>query len=204
MKQILTILLITIISFAFSRNKLHFGAQVNVNFTTGILTDSEYQSAFYKELETLSFCYSAGGTIEYDLADKRTLQSGLLYRKMGDRSKLFTIEPFRPYKVKYSFEKVSLEIPVNIQFNISDRIRIFEGSSLVYNIYEKYYTFFFHQTNSTPKLFDNNDKFRLLGDLGLKYNLCTKLMASIYGQFDYLETYYDDLGYTNSPRNCLS
>lgn len=204
MKKILTILLITVASIGFSQNKLHLGLQINGNFTTGISSTSNWPSEYYKGIETFSFCYSAGGIIEYELTNKSSVQSGLLYRKSGDKSEIFPTEPFRPFPLGYSFKKYGIEVPLNLKFKLVGKLKFIIGTSIAYNLFS---SSFYHESNSTFKTIYSENEINPLdiyGNAGVEYNFTNKFLISIYSQFDILKTEYNTWTLPNPARNYLS
>lgn len=217
MKQILTILLIITTTIGFSQNKLHFGVQANGNFTTGIPSDSYYPSEFYKGIETFSFCYSAGGTVEYDLAKKWSLQSGVYYRKSGDRSKVHFIDltvnsgftyplndPTREGPYAYKFKYQGAEIPLNVYFSLTDHAKIGIGGSLLYNWKAKSQKFYNLTNNPDALPIFVHEKYNFLVNLNFQYKINKQLFFEVKSQYFLTETFADDFNMLDVPRNYLS
>ena len=204
MKQFTTFILLFITTLTFAQNKLHFGVQLNGNFTTGIPTSNNYPAEYYKGIETFSFSYSGGGTLAYDLADKFSLQSGLLFRKSGDKSGVFPPDPFRSFSLRLYYNKYGLEMPLNVKYALSEKFKIILGASVAYNFFSKY---LYNDEISTYNVaFKGNEinPLDLYGNLGIEYNLTDQFSITAYSQFDVLKTQYDYLVFYNSERNYLS
>ena len=217
MKQLLTLILLITTTFSLSQNKIHFGVQVNGNFTTGIPVVSDWPSDNYKGLETFSFCYAGGVTVDFDLTDKLSLQSGFLFRKSGDRSKyefedittnsgfIYPNEnPGRQEPYAYKFKYFGTETPLNVYYTLTEKLKIGVGGSVLYNFKafsQKHYKNP-PKPLSTPAFIHEHINF--LVNLGVQYNLNKHFFVEAKSQYQLTETF---LGYFNTidvPRNHLS
>lgn len=216
MKKLLAITLLISTSSCLSQNKLHLGVQVNGNFTTGIPSTSNWPSDYYKGIETFSFCYSAGATVEYDLTDKWSLQSGLLFRKSGDRSKaqfqdvttnsgfIYPSDPTREGPYAYKFKYYGAELPLNVYFALTDKIKVGVGSSVVYirkGNSQKHYNLT-DNPESTPVFIFK--KYNFLINLGLQYKVNEYFYFEAKTQYALTETFLAYFNTIDVPRNYLS
>lgn len=217
MKNLLILTILVSTSSVFSQDKFHFGVQVNGNFTTGIPVVSDWPSDNYKGLETFSFCYAGGVTIDFDLTDKLSLQSGLFFRKSGDRSKyefedittnsgfIYPNEnPGRQEPYAYKFKYFGAEVPLNLYHALTDNLKIGVGGSILYNF-----------KASTQKRYKNppkpgtnpayiHENINFLVNLGVQYNLNNRFYVEAKSQYQLTETFLAYFNTIDVPRNYLS
>jgi hypothetical protein len=133
MKITFTFLTLLFTTAGIAQNKLHFGVQGNVNYTTGITTNSDSLSNHYKGIGTGSIGYQLGGVLYYDISDKLSLQTGVLFRKSGDKSNEFTAHPMRPVRYKRKFKEFGFSLPINLNYKFNEKLYAKIGGSFVYN-----------------------------------------------------------------------
>ncbi len=211
MKYLLIIAVLISTSSVFSQNKFHFGLQTNGNFTTGLPSSTNWPSDNYKGLETFSFCYSGGVTVDFDLTDKLSLQSGLLFRKSGDRSKFAFSDSFITqvngvprgnYRLKFKY--FGAELPINVYYTLTNKFKIGTGGSLVY--YSKAFSqnIYRHPPKSGPTPIYIHKKFNFLVNLHLHYGLSDHFYFEAQSQYSITETFAADFNNLDTPRNYLS
>jgi len=128
-------LLIATVCCAQSRN-WHFGIQLYPNIIDGIPISGVIGANYYQGAKTISFSYSGGAKINYSFNEKFELSTGVLFQKIGDKSQIYeadTIKGFanaRYYKTQF----IHLEIPINLEYNFSDKFYIVFGLSFTQKI----------------------------------------------------------------------
>jgi len=208
---------ISINSLVFSQNKLHFGVQANGNFTTGISTTQNWPAEYYKGIQSMSFCYAVGGVVDYNLTEKWNLQTGLLYRKSGDKSeKIFhdlvpnsgwiyqTENPPREGPYAYKFKYYSLEVPLNVGYALNSNLKINLGASYLFNLKaksQKYYGLF---GNPKAKQIVHLNNYYILLNLGVNYKLNNHFNLGFSSQYFLSEVYAVSFNTIDVPRNYLS
>jgi len=204
MKQLFLLFFISVSSLVFSQNKLHFGVQANGNFTTGLPVGSTYPASYFKGIETFCFSYSGGFITEYELSESWRLKSGLLFRKSGDKSKSFPVEPFRPIPTVFIYKKYGVELPLNVKFKLNEKFQLIFGASVAYNLFSKYLYTDLEGTFDIAFSGNEINPLDIYANLGIEYQLNNKFSITAYSQFDILKTQYDFLLFMNPERNYLS
>jgi hypothetical protein len=120
--------------------------QTNINGTTVVPLANSFYADYYKGPKTISLGYAVGGTVEYNIAEKFSIQSGLLSRKSGDRSNYYEKDPrvgfiyqtgivprFAPVSFVYNY--YGIELPLNVSYQLFAKLNVKTGASVLYNIY---------------------------------------------------------------------
>lgn len=196
-----------------AQNKINYGVQVNGNLTGGIPSTNEFMAQYYKGIETFTFGYAVGLTIEYKPTKGFGLQSGLLFRKSGDKS-VYIPPILKLAGEENTFRIYSIELPINVTLNYFKKISFLGGFSVAYNFTEQLnseHTFTYPtMTISNSGFVDISNsptakKISVLGNIGVKYKIISNLYVQPYFQYEFIKTdYFPHVGLLDTPRNYMS
>jgi len=140
MKQFLAVLICLPSIIAFSQEKkMQYGLQLFPNFSTGIPEKNGVEAEYYQGTETFVFSYSAGIELNWNFTEKWTLNTGILYKEVGEKSKLIPADLYRGflYPHQHRFKIYSLELPINFDRTIGKNFLVELGISTTLTILAK-------------------------------------------------------------------
>ncbi len=120
-----------------------YGLQVYVNTSDGLPKNTN-NASYFKGSETMVFSYSLGLQMTYQAKKDWRINTGLVYQKIGDRSKVFPADSSlyltNPFRIKSTIHY--MELPTNFEglfgngncytIGFSTSVVVFNNSKLVY------------------------------------------------------------------------